>query len=105
MSASTANSPNRSTRSRPVIEQQQAWHRLFLALDEVRYNAAALNLGLEERGELYAPLGLRVDAWLERTRRLLAANFRTMARPPVDLDPWIDNGPAIREWAQVAVAA
>lgn len=44
--------------------------------------------------EAVAPLSLRVDAWLWRTSQLLAAG--TPAASDIE---WIDNLPAIREWA------
>ena len=53
--------------------EARAWRRLSFALEEVRAAAAVLGLDVNERGELYAPLHLRVDAWLWRSSLLLDA--------------------------------
>jgi hypothetical protein len=53
--------------------EARAWLRLQDALDEVHIAARALGLDVTRRGELYAPLSLRVEAWLWRSSRLLVA--------------------------------
>lgn len=49
-----------------------ALRRLTEAREEMHAAARAVGLDPERIGELHAPLSLRIDAWLERTRRLLA---------------------------------
>lgn len=54
--------------------------RLVLALEEVRAAAKALGLDAAAIGELYAPLGLRIDAWLHRSSQLLPGDCRRCQR-------------------------
>jgi hypothetical protein len=50
--------------------EARAMRRLVEAAEEVRCAARALGLAPERIGELYAPLALRIDAWLWRSSRL-----------------------------------
>lgn len=45
--------------------------RLIEAIEEVRAAARALGFDPAAIGELYAPLALRIDAWLWRSSRLV----------------------------------
>lgn len=88
MCASTTAKPDPSTRRRPLASsltirqaperaeadpEAAATRRLTEAVEEVRAAAQAVGLDPAAIGEQYAPLDLRVDAYLHRTQPLLAA--------------------------------
>jgi hypothetical protein len=51
--------------------ERRAARRVVEAADEFYAAARAYGLDVEQARELHAPLSLRIDAWLERTRHLL----------------------------------
>jgi hypothetical protein len=72
----------RRPQSSTADPEARAWQRLEVALEEVRAAAHALGLSVEQRGELYAPLRLRADAWLWRSSRLLPPDCPRCQRRP-----------------------
>jgi len=52
--------------------ERQAARRVVEAAEDFYAAAKAYGLDVDRARELHAPLSLRIDAWLERTRRMLA---------------------------------